>query len=250
MDKPVFGKIILEVTCADCTDMLNRLQMEQIHVKDITYLSGLNLRITVSGREYHRVCRLVEKRGGSVTVKHISKIQKSIGNIRNRPAVLLVVLSLLFVTQWIPKRVLFILVDGNVSVPANRILDAAEECGLHFGIARRSVRSEAIKNALLQEIPQLQWAGVNTRGCTATISVREKTTQDVKDDTDNQVCSIVAMRDGIIQSCTVYQGNQLCTSGQAVKAGQTLVSGYTDCGTKIQATRADAEITALTFRDL
>ena len=37
------------------------------------------------------------------------------------------------------------------------------------------IRSEKVKNSLLQRIPQLQWAGINTDGCVAVISVREKT---------------------------------------------------------------------------
>lgn len=250
MDKPVLGQVILEITCADCADLLNKMQKEQIRVKNIIYKGGLELQITVFGRDIRRVRHLVQKHGGTFRIIHISVIHENARRIKKHPAVLLIVLFLLLVTLWVPRRVFFISVAGSTNVPANEILEAAEVCGLRFGIARRSVRSEVIKNALLQEIPQLQWAGVNTRGCTATISVREKTTQEIAENADNQVCSIVAIRDGIIQDCTVYRGNQLCSTGQAVKAGQTLVSGYTDCGTMIKATRADAEITALTFRDL
>jgi sporulation protein YqfD len=137
-----------------------------------------------------------------------------------------------------------------MSIPDKQIIEAAESCGLYFGVERQTVRSEVIKNALLQKIPQLQWVGINTRGCTATISVREKTKQDIEVKTPYQVSSIIAGRDGIIQSCTVYQGTPLCTAGQAVKAGQILVSGYTDCGLTVMATRADAEVTALTCRSL
>ncbi len=250
MYQPVFGKIKLEITCADCAALLNIMHKEQIRVRDIIYQGSLDLHITVSGRDYCRVRQLVHKQGGTVRVKNMSVVHKSLRGVKKHPAIAVIILFLLLVTLWVPRRVLFISVSGNESVPANRILEAAETCGLHFGVARRSVRSEVIKNALLQEIPQLQWAGVNTRGCTATISVKEKTTQTVKENTENQVCSIVAIRDGIIKDCTVYQGNQLCTAGQAVKAGQVLVSGYTDCGTTVKATRADAEIRALTFRDL
>ena len=107
-----------------------------------------------------------------------------------------------------------------------------------------------MKNALLHKIPDLEWAGINTSGCTATISVKEKTAINIKQEDNNQVSSIIASRDGIIQSCTVYRGNSLCTVGQAVKAGQKLVSGYMDSGLVIQTTRADAEINAYTFREL
>jgi len=250
VERPILGQIILEITCADCADFLNRIQIENIRAKGIRYLGGLELQITVSGADFQRVQQIVYKLGGSIRAKRVSGIHRSIAGLKKHAVIPVIVLLLFLLTVLLPTRVLFISVDGNLSVPENKILAEAEKCGLCFGAKRQSVRSEAIKNALLQEIPQLQWAGINTRGCTATISVKEKTTQDAKETTDNQVCSIVAARDGIIQDCTVYRGNQLCSAGQAVKAGQTLVSGYTDCGTVIKATKADAEITALTFRNL
>jgi hypothetical protein len=77
--------------------------------------------------------------------------------------------------------------------------------------------------------------------------VKERT-EEQSDQIDKRVCSIVAARDGVIQEITVRQGNRVCTTGQAVKAGQVLISGYTDCGICIRATRADGEVYAETRR--
>ena len=90
--------------------------------------------------------------------------------------------------------------------------------------------------------------GVNTSGCVATVSVRERTDPEVTEQ-DSAVSNIVASRDGFIVSATVTRGNFLCRVGQSVKAGQVLISGYTDCGICIQATRAEGEIYAQTSRD-
>ena len=151
---------------------------------------------------------------------------------------------------YVPGRTFFISVEGNSQIAERYIIEAAAECGIDFGAKRRWVRSEMMKNKLLEKIPQLQWAGINTYGCTAVISVREKTSSQKQAEPEHQVSSIVASRDGIVQSCTVLQGKALCSVGQAVKAGQTLVSGYLDCGILTKAGRAEAEITALTFRNL
>lgn len=250
MNRAVLGQITLEITCADCTGLLNRMNAEQIYAKNVTYQGVLDLQFTISGRDYLRLRQIVRKYGGTIRIKRLSDVHRYLCNVKRHLLILSVLMILILVTVYVPRRVLFISVTGNESVPTNQIIESAQNCGLYFGVARQSVRSEVIKNALLQEIPQLQWAGINTRGCTATISVREKTTQEVKENSEKQVSSIIAGRDGIIQRCTVYQGTPLCAAGQAVKAGQTLVSGYTDCGLTIMATQAEAEITALTFRDL
>ena len=141
-------------------------------------------------------------------------------------------------------------VQGNEKIPERRILAAAEECGIRFGASRRRVRSEKLKNQLLAAIPELKWAGINTNGCTAVISVREKTAEIEENRVDGEVCNIVASRDGVIDSCTITKGNQVCQVGQAVSKGELLISGYWDCGICIRASRAEGEVMGITVRSL
>jgi sporulation protein YqfD len=106
-----------------------------------------------------------------------------------------------------------------------------------------------MKNALLEALPELRWAGINTYGCTAVISVSERA---LFADRQEQatVSSILASRDGIITSATAAQGNLLCSEGQAVKAGDVLISGYQDCEIALRAVHAEGEVYALTNRQL
>ena len=66
----------------------------------------------------------------------------------------------------------------------------------------------------------------------------------------NQVSSLIADRDGFILSATVTAGTPHCAPGDTVTRGQVLVSGYTDCGICIRASRAEGEILAQTSRKL
>lgn len=246
----IFGRLTLEITCADSVLLLDALSRANITMRNVMYCGDLSLQVTIAHSDYKQLQRIAEKQGANVKILHATGIyQTGLAMIR-RPVLLAFTAIILILGCYLPSRVLFVSVEGNLTIPSNLILEAAEECGIGFGAARRQVRSEAMKNALLQKIPQLQWAGINTSGCTAVISVREKTVQQPRKNTGNQVSSIVAARDGIIQNCTVFQGNPLCTVGQAVKAGQTLVSGYLDLGIVTKTTQADAEIKALTFREL
>jgi sporulation protein YqfD len=151
-------------------------------------------------------------------------------------------------TIFLPTRVLFIHVEGNSTVEERRILEAAQECGIRFGASRRQVRSEKMKNRLLEKVPELKWAGVNTSGCTAVISVREQPVQEQRTGYTG-ISSIVAACDGRITSCTVTKGNGLCAPGQVVQKGQLLISGYLDCGICIRVTGAEGEIFAETRQE-
>lgn len=244
------GRHTIKITGADNVNLLNKLSTDQIQLLNVTYLSDLDLEVTVSKCNLQKLIRIAERHGASVKVIHSKGIGYLFQSMFRRPVLLTFVVLLLFFSLFLPTRIFFVSVEGNDTVPTKRIVEAAERSGIRFGTSRRKVRSEVMKNALLQQIPELQWAGINTSGCTAQISVREKTETDGRAINENQVCSIVASRDGVVQDCTIYQGNPLCTPGQAVKAGQILVSGYTDCGLLTKATRADAEIKALTFRSV
>ena len=98
-------------------------------------------------------------------------------------------------------------------------------------------------------LPELKWAGVNTYGCRAVITVRERDSAEQKG-VRSPVRHIVAKRDGIIVSCTVTDGCRACDAGQAVKEGDILISGYTDCGIAIRAEAASGQIFAETNRNL
>ena len=136
-----------------------------------------------------------------------------------------------------------------MQISARLIAEQAQLYGVRFGADRRDVRSERVKNGLLGAIPQLQWVGVTTQGCVAKIQVRERS-QPEPIQQDYAVTSIVAIRDGVVQSCTVNRGTALCKVGQAVTKGQVLISGYTDCGLSIRANRAEGEIMAKTNRQI
>lgn len=243
------GAARFEVTSADIPGMLTAINDRQINISNIEQLDALRVCLTVSSANVQSLTDLLEQRGEQL------KLQKRIGlfwrlrALLHRPVLILGFTMLLFAVLLLPTRVLFIEVVGNAQIPKNLILEKAELCGIRFGASRRLVRSERMKNALLDEIPQLQWAGINTDGCVAVISVKERT--DAKDTQSVPIVSkLIADRDGVITHFTVWSGNSLCKVGQAVRQGQLLVSGFTDCGICVQANRAQGEVYALTNRDL
>ena len=242
--------IQVEVISADMMQLLNAWNCAKIKLQDIEYCNDLTVHMKIEANAYREFFCIAEKHGASIKLIGSSGIWNRITHVINRPVLAFFVLLIVFLCCFLPSRVFFISVEGNKNIPTNQILEAAEECGIVFGARRWEVRSEAMKNALLQKIPELQWAGINTLGCTAVIAVQEKAPAEVKQSQPFAVCNIVASRDGVVQDCTVLQGNPLCFVGQAVKAGQTLVSGYIDCGLVTKATQAEAAIRAITFREL
>ncbi len=245
----LFGYAELELTTADPMGALAAIRNAGIELRQIEQKTDLTLIFCVSRREISQVKRLTGRRGERVKIRKLGGIYWYINNIFKRPVLLVGLAVLIFLSLWTPGKVFFIQVEGNHTVPEQLILERAAECGITFGTTAREVRSENMKNKLLSSMEQLQWAGINTYGCVAVISVKERAVNEETDEAHG-VSSIVASRDGIVDVVTVLQGSAACVPGQVVKEGQTLISGYTDCGIKIQATQADGEVFAYTKRKL
>lgn len=239
----------VEITCADKEGLLARLSAEGIVFYHVQHTDTLTVNLEISRHDLNVVTAFTRKHGASIKITGKKGIYWDIIKVKKRPVLaagLCLILALVF---WLPTRVLFITVEGNETIPDKHIIEQADLCGISFGASRREVRSEKMKNSLLFAIPSLQWAGINTNGCTAVISVRERTQFESKKE-GSQVSSIIAVRDGVIESCTAEKGNLLCRTGQVVKQGDVLISGYTDCGLTITATRAEGEVFAKTMHEL
>lgn len=244
------GLVEVSVIAADPAEALAELGRMGIPAEGVRIREEeLLLSFFVQQKDLKRVRIWAEKKGFGFKLHRFGPIFTLLKSAAKRPVLLIGVAFLLFLSWWLPSRILFVQVEGNQNVPANLILEEAENCGITFGVPRREIRSEKVKNALLQAVPQLQWAGVNTRGCVAVITVRERSVT-AQEHEVKCVCSLVADRDGIITRFTVTGGNCQLRSGQAVKRGEVLVSGYTDCGLCIRAEHSGGEIFAETGRDL
>jgi len=243
------GYMRVQLTGADIPGTISYLTHHDIELLDVLHDGALTAELEIRYVQYKQFKELVNRRGNEIQIKRISGFFRMLGAVFHRPVLLLAVTSLLFLTVWLPSRVLFVSVEGNQTVPTTRILQQAERCGIYFGAKRSVVRSEIVKNHLLEALPELQWAGINTKGCTAVIRIREEPRTETKE-SSAAYSSIVADRDGIITSCTVTSGAAVCMVGDAVRAGQVLISGYQDLGLIVKLTRSQGEVFAQTNRSV
>ena len=167
--------VLCTLTGADPGESLHAISKAGIPVREITRTDDLTVRFRCPARCRSQIQRMLEKRGDSILFSHPKGWGTWMKAIKNRPVLVFGALFFLILSLYLPTRVFFFSVEGNERISARQILEAAENSGICFGVSRDRVRSEKMKNALLAALPQLQWAGINTKGCVAVISVREKT---------------------------------------------------------------------------
>lgn len=239
----------LQITHGAPEQILQKLTQAGITVYRIKSIDLLNIRLDVDKSGMDTAVLILEKYGAEYKILHMFGLYFFFGKMIKRPVLVIGILLLAVLVIYLPSRVLFVAVKGNETIPTRYILDKAESCGIAFGGKRKMIRNEKIKNALLSEIPELQWVGVNTYGCLVVISVEERTPNDPEEHVDYHT-NLVATHDAVITEMSVLRGVALCKPGQAVRKGQVLISGYSDVGLCIRLTGAEGEIRGYTQRSL
>lgn len=241
------GYVHIRITGPDISGFVSNICGQGVILRDLQVDDGLRVRAIVRSQDLRSIIQLAGRTNHKVTVLSVGGLIVMISGLLRRPVLVLSLALVVFLTFWIPSRVFFVGIEGNQNVPYSRILLEAESCGIRFGAKRSVVRSEAVKNRLLESMPELQWVGVNTKGCIATISVKEDASQK-NSSIAVPYSNIVADRDGIVLYSSVTAGAPACKVGEAVKEGQILISGWQDMGLIIKTTRAAGEIYAQTDR--
>ena len=243
------GTVYVQIITADVRGFLTAANDRGLELRNVEMSDPLTVRFELPGGSMKILSRLAARRGEKLTILVRRGLWWKLAALKNRPVLAAGIFLIAFLTFFLPSRVLLVEVEGNNTIPGAQIRETAEHCGIGFWSSRREVRSERVKNALLEAMPELRWAGVNTYGSRAVISVRERAIQP-EEGTPPVVSSIVACRDGFILTCQTERGTALCAPGQTVTEGQVLISGVTDCGICVTRLRASGEVFAATNRQI
>jgi similar to stage IV sporulation protein len=141
-------------------------------------------------------------------------------------------------------------VYGSETVPKARILETLRGLGVAPGAFSFGVKSEALANDMLLQIPELSWFAVNVRGSHADVLVRERVPKPrIVDET--RPTMVYAAKSGVITKMSVLEGAPAAAAGDTVEKGDVLVSGVMVSRTGgRRLVHAMAEVTARTWYEL
>ena len=242
--------LIIKVTTAEPEKILTNLADANIELNNILWVDHLTVEIRIKFTQYSAIQRMLDAQEIRYEIISRPGILWRILSTCKRPVLVLGLLLFSVLALWLPGRILFIEIVGNETISDMQVRQNVEACGIYSGIKSADLRSENIKNLFLAEVPNLQWVGVTTSGCVATIHIKERSAVEEIPQDRGGVSSIVASADGIISQMTVFNGNPLVNVGQSVKAGDVLISGYIDYGIKTSAQQAKGEVFAYTEHTL
>ena len=204
----------VRIVAADPERILNRLSASDIELIDLLWIDPLTVEFSVKSSQYLQTMELLNRYAIDGSIKKKQGLLWRLTDIRKRLVLIMGVMLFILVTATLRERILFIQVEGNMHVPENQILYHAENAGIFFGVRSSKLRSEEIKNELLERMPELQWVGITATGSVATIDVKERSLQDMSSQRETGVSHLVAKRDGVVSDVSVLRGSAMVRPGE------------------------------------
>ena len=132
------GQILVEVLSADIPGFLDALGTAGVIMEDLSFPDMLTIRFRIPGSAWKRIRSVAQSRGAAVQIVARRGLWWKIATLRRRPVLLAGVGLAIALALFLPTRVLTVEVQGNTSISANRIREAAARCGVSFGASCQS----------------------------------------------------------------------------------------------------------------
>lgn len=153
--------------------------------------------------------------------------KESIGFFRRKAMPILFMLVLIALVFWSKFYVWEIEISGNKSVSDGKIMGVLAQCGVEYGAFWPDFSSDIIRSHVLEYLPELSWVTVNMHGsCAKVIVVEANTPPEMV--YKGECSNILSDKDAFIISVDTLEGKSVVKPGDAVKVGDTLISGVVE----------------------
>lgn len=158
--------------------------------------------------------------------------------------------SFCFLLWFLSLFVWNVKIVGNSAIPTADLLALFRDYGIEQGARIEDIDIKNLPQTIMLANPDIAWMSINVNGCTMTVEVSERIYPPESIDR-KKPCNIKAARDGRILDTQVKLGETVVSRGDAVVAGDLLVSGVQEYSNGLTAMHhASAVILAETERTL
>lgn len=226
----LMGQVRIRAESAFPERVLNLCGARDLAFWDVEWESPTAFTCRLSRRDWHALRQAAKNLDCAFTVVNREGAPYFLFRFRRRQALLA---GLVFCAAGLFLGSFFVwdfTVEGNETVPTEKILRALERNDVHLGSFGLSLDGESIRNHVLLDIPELSWITVNVSGCRANVQVRERVPAPER--LDRQTPSnLVARRAGLVLKVRAVDGVAAVQPGTAVTEDQLLISGVEDTDT-------------------
>ena len=221
------GSVCVAVSGPFPERFLNLCAQSGVGFWDLAWEGGQSLRLRVLRRDAGRAVELAERAGCTASLEGRAGLPAFLAGFRRRYALLAGLALALAAVCLLSQFILTVEVSGNETVPSAVILMELSRQGVRPGAYGPGLDLRRISQEALRRIDGLSWMSVNLHGTRAEVLVRERSPSPTPRD-ETTPAHVVAAADGVLEEVEVLEGQALFREGQAVLAGEIVISGAVD----------------------
>ena len=218
------GYVIIDVKGRRLERFINRAVQGGVEIWRIRRTGTDRLTACVSVKGFYAMRPIVRECGVRVAILQKHGPIMALSRLRERKVLLfgwVLVLALLLASS---RCIWFITVEGCDRVEKALVLDALKELGVQAGALRTQVPTYRLGTRIMAADERIAWAGAELEGVILRVTIVESDPAPISPD-KSEPASIYARCDGVIKRVVVIDGKAKVTAGQAVLAGDELITG-------------------------
>lgn len=218
------GNIEVKITCANCEQVLGAVHRAGISLWRVRRVDEQSLAMQIHAEDLERFRSVAARYFAEINILHATGVFRY-RHLSKRVGIYFGIVLGLGLLALINCFVWNIEVIGcDEKTTESEVLRQFDELGFTTGKWRFGLDLTTLENNFLRQNPEVMWVSVNMHFTTARIELRERVGKQAQIYDQTTPCDIVAARDGKIIELMLTNGRALVSEGDAVHAGQMLVS--------------------------
>ena len=223
---------------------INMCRIQKIYLWNIAKKNDIYLTVNIGLKDFKKIRKIAKKTKCKVGIDRKKGVPFFLHKYKKRKTFLIFLLILMFLTILSSNFVwnVDIVVENNQKL--DNIMEDIEKAGLKTGELKSKINTKEVVNKIRLERKDVAWVGIELKGTNAIVKfVKADEKPDIID--ENEYCSIVSDKAGVITKINAQTGTANVKVGDTVNNGVTLINGWMEGKyTGIRYVHAKGEIEA------
>ena len=223
---------------------INICKNEKIVIWNLKRKKDVQLHLNIRVNEFKEVCKIAKKTQCKIKIENKKGLPFLLHKYKKRKIFLLFLILLICLTVLSSNFVWNVEIVVENDQKLENIMEDIENAGLKTGELKSKINTKEIINKIRLERKDVAWVGIELKGTNAIVKlVKADEKPDIID--ENEYCSIVSDKAGIITKINAQSGTANVKVGDTVNKGETLINGWMEGKyTGIRYVHAKGEIEA------
>lgn len=223
---------------------INICRKENIPVWNIKKEQDIKLTFSIKIKDFKKICKIAKNTKCKLKIKKKKGFPFILNRYRKRKIFAIFLILVIILIGMSSNYVWNIEVVEENGNDLENIMQNLNQSGLAIGKRKFEINTKEVINRVRLERNDIAWMGIELKGTNAIVKiVKSDEKPDIID--ENEYCSIVADKPGIITKISAQDGTANVKVGDTINEGETLINGWVEGKyTGIRYVHAKGEIQA------